>query len=288
MSRDGSARRAKAAPDGRVAVVTGATRGLGRAIAAALGQRGLAVMIAAPADAAAAAGALAAEVPAGRFEGVDADVRDPAQLAAVAQAATDRLGPIDFWINNAGLALGRNFASLTSAEMRQMLEINVLGVTNGCRAAIDAMGARGGAIYNLYGAGSDGKPVPGMIGYATTKRAVQFFTQSLAGELAGSSVIVAGLSPGLVMTEGFFREHSRTPAAVRAQREAVVNLIGDHVETLAAWAARIILTNQVNGREFAWLNRAKLRRRGQASPPRDILSRYRDANGELPQPNSDA
>lgn len=286
--KDRLPRRAKSAPDGRVAVVTGATRGLGRGIAAALGSRGVAVMIAASSGAAAAARALADEVPGGRFEGMDADVRQPDQLAAVAQAATDRLGAIDVWTNNAGLALGRDFERLTSAEMQKMLEINVLGVANGCRAAVDAMRPRGGAIYNLYGAGSDGKPVPGMIGYATTKRAVQFFTQSLATELADTGVIVAGLSPGLVMTEGFFREHARTPAAARTQREAMVNIIGDHVETLAAWAARIILTNQANGREFAWLNPSKLRRRREASPPRDILSRYRDANGELPQPTSDA
>jgi NAD(P)-dependent dehydrogenase (short-subunit alcohol dehydrogenase family) len=243
----------------------------------------MAVMIAAPCHAQVVADELSADVPQGRFTGFDCDVRDLAQVQAVADAARERLGPVDFWINNAGLALGRDFSDLTSNDMRSMLEINVLGTMHGCRAAIEAMATRGGAIYNVYGAGSDGKRVPGMIGYATTKRAVQFFTQSLASELADAGVIVAGLSPGLVMTEGFFREHARTPAETRAQREAFVNIIGDHVETLSNWAARIITTNREQGREFAWLSPAKIRRR-QAAPARDILSRYRDADGRLPVP----
>ena len=270
--------------DRPVAVVTGATCGLGRGIAAALGKQGIAVMVAAPAGAQPAAEEMAAGFGQGAFAGTDCDVRDLAQMKALASAAQKQFGRIDYWINNAGLALGRTFDTLTSDEMRRMLEINVLGVMHGCRAAIDAMAETGGAIYNMYGAGSDGTPVPGMIGYATTKRAVQFFTQSLARELDGSEVIVAGLSPGLVMTEGFFREHSRIPAEARAEREAIVNLIGDHVETVANWAARIIATNRENGREFAWLNPAKIRRRRAVSPPRDILSRYRDAHGRLPAP----
>jgi hypothetical protein len=87
------------------------------------------------------------------------------------------------------------------------------------------------------------------------------------------------------MTEGFFREHARASDAVKAQREKIVNIIGDSVETVSNWAARIITTNQMNGREFRWLNPGKITRRAQASPARDLLSRYRDAEGFLPRPD---
>src|SRR3546814_10561612 len=70
-----------------------------------------------------------------------------------------------------------------------------------------------------------------MIGYSTTKRAVQFLTQSLVGEVRGLPVLVGAISPGLVMTDGFLREHARLPhGPERMARERWVNVIGDHVE----------------------------------------------------------
>ena len=112
---------------------------------------------------------------------------------------------------------------------------------------------------------------------------MQFLTEALAKEAAGSGVIVGAISPGLVITEGFLREHAKTPPEMRAGREAVVNLIGDHVETVASWIVRRITTNADNGHTFVWLTPAKLRRRKQTATlrPRDILARYRKADGRL-------
>src|SRR3546814_3004143 len=78
-----------------------------------------------------------------------------------------------------------------------MLEVNVLGTMHGCQVALQGMRAAGGAIYNVFGAGSDGRPIDHMIGYSTTKRAVQFLTQSLVGEVRGLPVLVGAISPGL-------------------------------------------------------------------------------------------
>src|SRR3546814_7937602 len=73
------------------------------------------------------------------------------------------------------------------------------------------------AIYNVFGAGSDGRPIDHMIGYSTSKRAVQFLTQPLVGEVRGLPVLVGAISPGLVMTDGFLREHARLPHGPRSE-----------------------------------------------------------------------
>ncbi len=247
--------------------------------------RGSAVMVSARdgSEAAAAAAALRQEWPQARLGWATCDVRDPTQLEALWVNTELRLGTPSVWINNAGLALGgRTLLQTSGEELRLMAEVNLLGTMNGCRVAAANMGALGGAIYNIHGAGSDGRPVPGMIGYGTTKRAVQFFTQALAQELDPALITVCGLSPGLVMTEGFFREHARVPRSERVAREAAVNLLGDHVETVAHWAADIIETNRESGREFIWLAPDKLDVRRRSGQPRNVLARYRDASGALP------
>jgi NAD(P)-dependent dehydrogenase (short-subunit alcohol dehydrogenase family) len=260
----------------RVAVVTGAMHGLGSAIAHALAARGYAVVVAGrDAEGADRAAAAIGAAHGGETLGLGCDVTQVGSVEAAWDAAVARFGQVDAWINNAGLALtGNPLATLPSIDFRTMLEVNMLGTMHGCQIAAAGMRDRGGAIYNILGAGSDGVPVPGMIGYGTTKRAVQFFTRQFAQEMAGTGVIVGALSPGLVITEGFLREHAHTPAQARAGREAVVNLIGDHPATVADWAARIVATNKRHGRVFNWLTPGKIARR-RAAGPRDILSTYR-------------
>jgi NADP-dependent 3-hydroxy acid dehydrogenase YdfG len=118
-------------------------------------------------------------------------------------------------------------------EFRTMIDVNLVRTLNGCRAAMEGMAERGGAIWNVLGAGWDGIPVPRMNGYATTKAAVTFLTRALAAEAEGSRVRIGAISPGMVLTEGFMREHAKVPAAECAVRDAVVNLLADDVATVA-------------------------------------------------------
>lgn len=260
-------------------VITGGSHGLGRGVAEAFLSHGWNVFITSPTARSVDAAVAALQAQARGGAGAAGLARDVALDAQpVWDAAVAVFGAVDVWFNSAGLALtGRRLEDLAPADFKRMLDTNVLGVMQGCRTAFAGMKERGGAIYNMYGAGSDGVPVPGMIGYATTKRAVQFFTESFALETAGTKVIVGGLSPGLVMTEGFRGEHAKTPKDQLAAREAVVNFIGDHVETSADWIYRCITGNTTNGKAFTWLTKRRLnaRRKAMQSAPRDILSRYR-------------
>src|SRR3546814_18477808 len=93
-----------------------------------------------------------------------------------------------------------------------------------------------------------------MIGYSTTKRAVQFLTQSLVREVRGLPVLVGAIIPGLVMTDGSLREHPRLPhGPERMARERWVNVIRDPFETPAAWARDIFDTHDRHGAGFAGL-----------------------------------
>jgi NAD(P)-dependent dehydrogenase (short-subunit alcohol dehydrogenase family) len=261
----------------KTAIVTGSTKGIGRALAEALLARGVNVVISAP-DAAEAQ-SCAASIPTSdaRAIGLGCDVASREQLDRLWQVASDAFGAVDIWVNNAGLALtGEAVSTLGETEFRQMLDINLVGTLLGCQVAIAGMHKHGGAIYNMLGAGADGMPVPRMAGYATSKAAVTFLTRSLAAELQGGPILVGALSPGLVITEGFLREHARTAAADRPAREKIVNIMGDHPATTGAWAARIVDTNVRHGRVFTWLTKAKIRHRAAQQPPRDVLSSYQD------------
>jgi len=218
-----------------VAVVTGAGRGLGRAVAnrlAALGHHVVVtdVNLAAAKETAAALPAATAVVH---------DVRDPAAHRSVAERAA-ALGPLSVWVNNAGvLATGLPWEQ-DDETVARLIDVNLLGVIHGCRAAVATMAAGEGAadIVNIASVASFGA-VPGVGVYAATKAAVASFTTSLAGDLrwAGLERIkVHAFCPGAADTD-MVREVAADPysallhAAPRllapdAVADGVVRLIG--------------------------------------------------------------
>jgi len=167
-----------AAPAAGSAVVTGAARGFGLEIARRLVDRGHAVVLC---DVDEEAVEAAASGLGSRALGLGADVRDPDALRRVAAAAAER-GPLDVWVNNAGVAPTGKAWEGDDAVVRATVEINLIGVMNGCRAAVDEMGARGGQILNVASLAAHG-PVPGLGVYAATKAGVVSFTLSLQGDL---------------------------------------------------------------------------------------------------------
>jgi NAD(P)-dependent dehydrogenase (short-subunit alcohol dehydrogenase family) len=162
-----------------VAVVTGAGRGFGREIARGLAGRGYSVL-ATDVDADAAA-ATAEEV--GGFS-MGFDVRDPEAHRRAASAAAER-GPLEVWVNNAGVLRTVKAWEHSDDEVRLLCDVNLMGVIWGSRAAVDAMRAGPGEnrhIINLASMSALG-PVPGLAVYAATKHAVLGFTGSLQGDL---------------------------------------------------------------------------------------------------------
>jgi NAD(P)-dependent dehydrogenase (short-subunit alcohol dehydrogenase family) len=252
----------------KTAVVTGSTQGLGLGVARALLARGVDVVLSGPQP-------RGVELPAGegaRSHFIACDITDPASVAALWDEAVGRLGAIDYWINNAGLALtSAPLIEQPLADFARMAAINLVGTLSCCQVAAAGMRARGGTIFNVLGAGADGQPVASMNGYATTKAALTFLTRALAEELRSTAVGVVGISPGLVLTEGFLREHAKVPESELASREAVVNIIGDYVETVADWIADNVLAPPISGETLVWLTPEKIAARKAERPTRELI-----------------
>ncbi|MRJ77018.1 SDR family NAD(P)-dependent oxidoreductase [Aeromicrobium sp. SMF47] len=190
----------------RSAVVTGGARGIGRAIAIELVGRGYEVLVT-DVDG---EGAERTAREIGAVAGMRLDVTDPAANGEIAERARE-IAPLGAWVCNAGVGADGDLTSLSVDQVRLMVDVNVLGVMWGVRAAADAFrnqaseGIRGGEI-GILASLSAHAPVPGLSVYAATKAAVLSLTTSLASELHADRIRVHAICPDGVdtkMVEGF-------------------------------------------------------------------------------------
>lgn len=184
---------------GTTAVVTGASRGIGRAIA--LGLAGAGAEVALWARDAEALRGVAAEIAArgGRAQAMICDVADPAAVAAAADAVRRGMPPVRTVVNNAGAVLRRRTAEITDAEWRTVMAVNADGTFFVTRAFLADLTRAGGRIINIASrAGREGTPL--LAAYNAAKHAVVGFTRSLAQELRAAKVCVNAICPGSVDT----------------------------------------------------------------------------------------
>jgi 3alpha(or 20beta)-hydroxysteroid dehydrogenase len=218
--------------DGKVALVTGAARGIGAAIAQRFAEEG-ALLVLTDADESA-----VREVAAGLGDGADAlahDVTNEAAWDAVAAWALENHGRVDVLVNNAGVFLAAALAETTLEDFRRLQEVNQVGVFLGMRTIAPAMVARGsGSIINMSSiAGVMGSPL--LTAYAASKWAVRGMTKSVAKELAGAGVRVNSLHPGQINTDMHVRQRERTPELIeRLVAQIPMGRIGDPQEVAEA------------------------------------------------------
>jgi NAD(P)-dependent dehydrogenase (short-subunit alcohol dehydrogenase family) len=191
---------------GKVAVVTGAWRGIGRAIARRLSEAGAAVLVTDvnAAGAQETARAIAAEF-GGRAVATTIDVSDVASISAGADFAVKELGGIDIWVNNAGIyPAGTPFVEMTSTEWDRVIDINLRGTFAGIQAAAKRMIAagRGGVIINNASTAGFNGGSPSLQHYTASKWGVRGLTASAAVELAPYDIRVLAVAPNGIFTEG--------------------------------------------------------------------------------------
>ena len=187
---------------GKVVMVTGGSRGIGRAIVELLAAEGADVTFFFRDNVAAAAEVVAAGRTAERrIAAEQVDVRDSASCAAAVERVVERCGRVDVLVNNAGVIRDNLLALLEDEDVRTVLETNVGGVFNVTRAVVPHMIAkRAGKIINLSSVAGD-KGGRGQTNYAASKGAINALTRALAVELASRRITVNAVAPGVIETE---------------------------------------------------------------------------------------
>ena len=227
--------------ESRVAVVTGASRGIGQAIATALASQGLNVMMSGRSTdllssvAQQIATTLRSEKQSGRIETHTADVRDPVQMEDLMAKTVDTFGRLDILINNAGVGHFQELVELSVEDWNKVIETNLSGVFFACRAAIPLLKvSRGGWIINISSlAGSH--PFTGGAAYCASKAGLDAVSEVLMQELRYDNIRVSCVAPGSVDTR--FSGNDQVSSVTRKLEprdvaKVIVDLLGHESKSL--------------------------------------------------------
>jgi NAD(P)-dependent dehydrogenase (short-subunit alcohol dehydrogenase family) len=201
--------------DGKVAIVTGAAQGIGRAIAAGLSREGARIVVADIKGAEEAARAFPDGV------GLTVDVSVEEDVARMAEETLARCGRVDILVNNAGLYASlpmRPFTEIPLDEWRRVMDVNVASMFLCCRAVVPSMRAQGGGRIVNISSGTPFRGVPYILHYVTSKGAIVAFTRALARELGKDGILVNCVAPGFTLSDGV-KAH---PEVIEKLREASI------------------------------------------------------------------
>jgi NAD(P)-dependent dehydrogenase (short-subunit alcohol dehydrogenase family) len=210
---------------GKVALVTGASQGIGRAIAQGLAAAGARIVVADLQGAEEAAASFPDGV------GITADVADERSVEQLVAEAVERCGTIDVLVNNAGLYASlemRSFEQIPLEEWRRVMDVNVASMFLMCRAVVPVMRKSGGGRIVNISSGTPFRGVPFLLHYVTSKGAIVAFTRALAKELGRDGVLVNCVAPGFTMSAGV-EAHPEVIDALRDVSVAARTLQRDQV-----------------------------------------------------------
>ncbi len=219
--------------EGKIALITGGSRGIGAAIAKRLAADGAKVAITYTKGANAAASVVKEiERAGGKAIAIQADATDADAGKAAVEKTVATFGRLDVLVNNAGTAIPKTFEETTLEEMDRVLDINVRGVFIATQAALNHMKS-GGRIITIGSSVGERVLVPGLVAYSATKGAVKMFTQSLSRELGSRGITVNNVQPGPIDTE---LNPATSEWAVPQKAATALDRFG-HVDEVAALVA---------------------------------------------------
>jgi len=188
--------------NGKVAVVTGASKGIGAAIAKHLGAEGASVVVN-YASSKEGADRVVNEIEkhGGKAIAVKANIAKKAEIEELFNAAKKAFGKVDILVNNAGVYEFSPIEEITEEHFNKMFDLNVRGLMLASKESLKHFGTAGGSIINISSIASTSAPAAGSV-YSATKGAVDTITKSLAKELGPRKIRVNAINPGMVETEG--------------------------------------------------------------------------------------
>ncbi|MGA9583840.1 MAG: glucose 1-dehydrogenase [Terracidiphilus sp.] len=186
---------------GKVALVTGASKGIGAAIALELAAQGAAVAVNYSGSKAGAEKVVnEIKQAGGKAIAVQANVADPDTIGPLVNTVVKQLGPIDILVNNAGIYEFGPLETVTPEHFHKQFNVNVLGLLLTTQAALKSFNPKGGSVINIGSVAAAG--IPSASVYSATKGALDSITVALAGELGPKKIRVNSLNPGMIETEG--------------------------------------------------------------------------------------
>jgi NAD(P)-dependent dehydrogenase (short-subunit alcohol dehydrogenase family) len=219
---------------GKIAFVTGAGQGNGRAIALGLAEAGAHVVVTDMEEANARETAAMIEARGHRAHACALDVTDAAQCGAVADAVTASVGPVDVLVNNAGILIREGIDSANAlANLQRVMRVNHEGTFNVCHAWLPSLRKTRGAIVNVASIASFSGQA-NTLGYSPSKGAVKMLTQSLAADLAKDGVRVNAIAPGVIETPMTDTTRSDPAKLERFMARVPMNRVGKPEELVGA------------------------------------------------------
>jgi len=237
-------------------VITGSTRGIGFGLAKQFLEKGHAVTLNGSSSEGLDEALRLLIAYKGKVQAFKGTVADRDVMASLFHSASNRFGPVDIWVNNAGISHPtKKIWELDDAVVRHLLDVNLQGVINGTVVAYNGMSRQGrGKIFNMEGHGSGGSIIDGMSIYGTSKSAIHYFTKAFAHEAKGSTVQVGVLSPGMVVTDMLMDTLS---SSNEVSRKKFYNRMADDVESVSHFLVEKMLASTREYDRIEWLTKRK-------------------------------
>jgi NAD(P)-dependent dehydrogenase (short-subunit alcohol dehydrogenase family) len=249
----------------KIVVITGSTRGIGRAIAEACALEGARVVVCSRDQGAVENAVQELTEQNLQASGVACDVSVPGDVEKLLQHAVETWGRVDAWVNNAGVSGGyRQLEDLSPSEIGHIVDVNLTGTIRACRGVIPHLKRQGGGVLiNISGKGGGGDASPFMAVYAATKAAVTSLTKSLAQENKDYPLSIHSVVPGMVATDFFTEvETSERVADTAESLPYVLKAIGVPSDEVGRFVAKVAAQEpgKVTGKNYSVLKGARLAR----------------------------
>ena len=243
-------------------VITGSSKGIGLGLAQAFLEQQQAVVISGrnSTDLQHTLQQLRHRFPAALIHAVTCDVTQIHELQMLWDEAIQHFGAVHIWINNAGSCTATlDFKDLAAADIQTVVQTNILGSMFGSQVALNGMLAQGyGQIFNMEGWGTRGEWSAGMTTYATTKRAVGYFSQALFKETKQTHIQVGTLSPGMVATDLLVSSWQNGHVQHWNKMKRLFFFIIDPPEVVYRYLAQRILENKRRHSRIVWMTPLRL------------------------------